>query len=138
MLLLLPIALPGAVVEEMLFRGVVLADLLHGWPGSGSGAVIAGTLIFAGAHYVRRVKRRWTFAGHAMLGLLLCVAFEQTGNLWLATGLHAGGNFMILGTRPLISNHGPGWISGASIFPYAGTVGVVALGLLTVLVTTHF
>lgn len=138
LLLLVPIALPGAFLEEMLFRGVVMADLLHTWPAHGTSVVVASTLIFAAAHYVRRVKRRWTVAGHIMLGLLLSVAFLKTGNLWLATGLHAGGNFMILGTRPLIANKGPGWLTGASIFPYAGAIGVIGLGILTVFVSTHY
>jgi membrane protease YdiL (CAAX protease family) len=100
--------------------------------------VALSTLVFAVAHYVRKVKRRWTFAGHIMLGLLLSVAFHQTGNLWLAIGLHAGGNFMILGTRPLITNRGPAWLTGASIFPYAGAAGVVGLGILTAFVVTHY
>lgn len=138
LLLLLPIAIPGAVVEEMLFRGVVMADLLHTWPGRPMLAIAGSTLIFAAAHYVRRVKRRWTIAGHLMLGLMFSVAFYQTGNLWLAIGLHAGGNFMILGTRPLITNRGPAWLTGASIFPYAGAAGVVGLGVLTVFVVTHY
>lgn len=136
--LLLPIALPGAFVEEMLFRGVVMADLMHSWPTRPSVAILGSTIIFAAAHYVRKVKRKWTIAGHVMLGLMLSVAFWRTGNLWLATGLHAGGNFMILGARPLMTNKGPGWISGASIFPYAGAVGVIGLGLLSIFITTHY
>jgi membrane protease YdiL (CAAX protease family) len=136
--LLLPIALSGAFVEEPLFRGVVMADLMHSWPSRPAVAVIGSTIIFAAAHYVRKVKRKWTVAGHIMLGLMLSVAFWRTGNLWLASGLHAGGNFMILGARPLITNEGPGWISGASIFPYAGAVGVIGLGLLSIFIATHY
>lgn len=118
-----------ALIEELIFRAMLLADLLRtldAWV-----AVPLGALLFAGAHYVRSVKRYWTFPGHLMLGLLLCTAFVLTGNVWLALGLHAGGVVMLMGTRPLIRYHGPPWLVGASIFPYAGVVGIAALALLT-------
>jgi membrane protease YdiL (CAAX protease family) len=115
-----------------------MADLQRSWPAHPWAAVVGSTVIFALAHYVRKVKRKWTFVGHVMLGLMLSVAFHETGNLWLATGLHAGGNFMILGARPLMTNKGPAWLSGASIFPYAGAIGVAGLGILTAFVMTHY
>lgn len=120
----------GALTEELLFRGVVLADLLDSMPAVP--AVAIGAAIFAAAHYVRRVKRYWTFPGHCMLGVLLCTAFLWTRSLWLPMGLHAGGILMTLGTRPFARYAGPPWLVGASIFPYAGLIGVLALGLLTV------
>jgi hypothetical protein len=46
-------------------------------------------------------------------------------------GLHAGGIFLTLGTRPFVRYTGPGWLFGASIFPYAGLVGIAALAVLT-------
>lgn len=119
----------GALVEELLFRGILLADLLKGL--APTTAVLSGALFFAAAHYTRRVKRYWTLAGHVALGILLCTTFAWTGSLWLPMGLHAGGIFMTLGTRPFVRSTGPGWLVGASIFPYAGLVGVAALILLT-------
>lgn len=119
----------AATVEELLFRGVLLADLLRWLPGPA--AVLLGALLFAAAHYVRSVKRYWTFPGHVGLGLLFCVAFYCTGNLWLSTGLHAGGILMLMGVRPFVRYTGPPWLVGVSIFPYAGAVGLVALALLT-------
>ena len=138
LLLLPPAALAGAFVEELLFRGVVMADLLRSLPSGQSAAVAGAVLVFAGAHYVRSVKRRWTFAGHLMLGLLLCVAFLRTHALWLGIGLHAGGNLMILGARPFLSYRGPAWMTGASVFPYAGAVGIAGLGVLAAFVATHY
>ncbi len=122
----------GALVEELLFRGVVVADLLRtvGAPE----AVALGAILFAAAHYLRRVKRYWTFGGHLALGLLLCTAFTCTGTLWLPLGLHAGGILMTLGVRPFVRYIGPPWMIGASIFPYAGIVGVMALLLLTAMI----
>ncbi len=122
-------AILAALVEELLFRAILLADLMRSF--DTTTAVVLGVLVFAGAHYVRSVKRYWTFPGHLALGVLFCVAFVVTGDLWLSTGLHAGGIIVLMGTRPFIRYTGPGWIVGASIFPYAGVVGVAALGLLT-------
>lgn len=126
----------GALAEELLFRGVVLADLLRWMPALP--AVLVGTFVFAAAHYVRPVKRYWTIPGHLMLGMLLCVAYVWTDMLWLPVGLHAGGIFMTLGTRPFIRYKGPAWLVGESIFPYAGAVGVVGLALLTLWTWTAY
>jgi membrane protease YdiL (CAAX protease family) len=118
-----------ALVEELMFRAVLLADLMESlplWP-----AVAVGAAIFAGAHYVRSVKRYWTVGGHLGLGLLLCVGFACTHALWLPIGLHAAGIVMLLGTRPFIRYAGPAWLVGASIFPYAGAAGIAGLVLLT-------
>ncbi|MEW6253053.1 MAG: CPBP family intramembrane glutamic endopeptidase [Planctomycetota bacterium] len=125
-------ALLIAFVEELLFRAMLLAGLLE-WlgPGGTPAAVALGALAFAGAHYVRAVKRYWTFAGHVALGVLLCAAFVATGNVWLSWGLHAGGVLMLMAVRPLVRYTGPAWLVGASIFPYAGLAGIVGLGLLT-------
>lgn len=123
-------AVLAAFLEELLFRAVLLNDLLATW--STPVAVGVAALIFASAHYVRDVKRRWTFPGHIALGLLFCVAFvaaERT--LWLPFGLHAGGILVLMGVRPFVRYTGPPWLVGASIFPYAGVPGIVALGLLT-------
>ena len=91
-----------------------------------------GTVIFAAAHYVRSVKRYWTFPGHVALGALLCAAFYWTGNVWLSFGVHAGGVLVLMAVRPVVRYTGPAWLVGASIFPYAGAVGIAALVLLTV------
>lgn len=138
-LLLLPLtAVFGALVEELLFRGVVMADLMHSKGLPQTVAVAIAVLVFAGAHYVRSVKRRWTLFGHLMLGLLLCVAFLKTKTLWLAIGLHAGGIMVIMGTRPFFRYKGPAWLTGASIFPFAGVVGILGLGILTTFVASYY
>lgn len=137
LVLLVPTALFGAFVEELLFRGVLMADLLHADWSPGAAVAISG-LVFAIAHYVRTVKRRWTFPGHVALGVLLGVAFLDTGSLWLAAGLHAGGILVIMGVRPFVRYAGPAWLTGASIFPFAGVVGIAALVTLTAIVHHAF
>lgn len=101
-------------------------------------AVGLSVIVFAGAHYVRSVKRRWTIFGHLMLGLLLCLAYLETETLWLPLGLHAGGIAMIMGTRPFVRYRGPAWITGASIFPFAGVAGIAGLGVLTAFVASAY
>ena len=118
-----------ALVEELLFRAVLLAGLLESF--GPRVALPLGAGLFAAAHYLWPVKRYWTFPGHLALGALLCVAFYLTGALWLSLGLHAGGVLVLMAVRPVIRYTGPAWLVGASIFPYAGVLGIVALGLLT-------
>lgn len=130
LLLLVPTACFGAMVEEMLFRGVLMADLLR-TELSGSAAVLITAIVFAIAHYVRSVKRKWTLFGHIALGIVLSIAFLRTGNLWLPAGLHAGGILLIMGMRPFIRYRGPTWLTGASIYPFAGAAGIAGLGTLT-------
>lgn len=138
LLLLVPTALLGALVEELIFRGILLADLIRISALPREAAIAIGAGVFAIAHYVRTVKRRWTFPGHVMLGVLLCIAFTQTGQLWLAMGLHAGGIFMIMGLRPFVRYRGPAWLTGASIFPFAGLIGIAGLLVLTGYVLQHY
>ena len=119
-----------ALVEELLFRGMLLAGLLDSF--APRVALPVGIAVFAAAHYVRRVKRTWTFPGHFALGTLFCVAFFVTGrSLWLPLGLHAVGVLVLMGVRPFVRYTGPPWLVGASIFPYAGIVGIAALMLMT-------
>ncbi len=123
-------AVLAAFLEELLFRALLLNDLLESC--DPLPAVIGGTLVFAGAHYIRGVKRYWTVVGHLALGLLFCIAFVCTRALWLSVGLHAGGILVLMGLRPVLRYTGPPWLVGASIFPYAGVAGLIALALLTV------
>jgi len=132
-------ALFGAFVEELLFRGVVMNDILESGRFSAAPwfAVAISTLVFTGAHYVRAVKRRWTVGGHLALGLLLSVAFLRSRTLWLPTGLHAGGILLIMGIRPFVRYRGPAWLIGASIFPFAGVAGIIGLVMMTAYVWTR-
>lgn len=125
-----------ALAEELLFRAVLLEDLLRTLPPAP--AITLGVIGFAAAHYVRRVKRYWTIAGHLALGGLLCTAYLVTGALWLPIGLHAAGVTLLTGVRPFVRYTGPPWLVGASIFPYAGVVGIASLALLAVQIVARF
>lgn len=132
-------ALFGAFVEELLFRGVVMNDIMQSIVFSETPwfAIAISTLVFTVAHYVRAVKRRWTVGGHLALGVLLSVAFLRTRTLWLPAGLHAGGILLIMGIRPFVRYRGPAWLIGASIFPFAGVAGIIGLVMMTAYVWTR-
>lgn len=129
-------ALLGAGAEELVFRGMLLRGLMESF--SLPVAVAVGSICFALAHYVREVKRYWTLPGHLALGLCLCMAFVWTRALWLPMGVHAGGILAIMTARPFVRYRGPAWVTGASIFPFAGAVGVAALLLLTAVLWSYY
>ena len=119
-----------ALVEEMVFRSMLLADLLLSFDGHPWAAIAIGTAIFSTAHYVRRVTRHWVIFGQIAVGLLFSVAFVTTQALWLPVGLHAGGILFVRGLRPVTRSDGPHWLVGESAFPFAGVPGIVAAVLL--------
>ncbi len=135
--MLIPTAVFGAFVEEFIFRGIVMAELQR-TALSPTTVLLLSAFIFAAAHYIRAVKRRWTFLGHFALGGVLCLAFAATGSLWLAAGIHASGIFMIMGTRPFLRYDGPAWLTGASIFPFAGIAGLGGLAVLASWVARYY
>ncbi|MBI5765549.1 MAG: CPBP family intramembrane metalloprotease [Planctomycetes bacterium] len=137
LIMLIPTALFGAFVEEFIFRGIVMAELQR-TNLNPTTALLLSAFVFAAAHYVRAVKRRWTFPGHFALGCVLCMAFAATGSLWLAAGIHAGGIFMIMGMRPFLRYDGPAWLTGASIFPFAGVAGLGGLAVLASWVARYY
>jgi membrane protease YdiL (CAAX protease family) len=124
-------ALPLALIEELVFRSVVLADLMLSFEGHLPVAIALGAVIAAGAHYVRPVRTHWLMFGQLAVSLLFSVAFVRTHALWLPIGLHAGGYLAAQSVRPFSRYDGPAWLVGMKVFPYAGVPGVAAMLLLT-------
>lgn len=108
-----------AVLEELFFRGVVFGALRQAL--SVPTAVLASSVIYAALHFLARVEHSgpvaWT-SGFALLpamlagliapenlaptgltlaiaGAVLALAYQRTGNLWFAVGLHAGWVFWL-------------------------------------------
>lgn len=107
-----------ALLEEVLFRGVVFGALRRVWPMWA--ALLASAALYATLHFLARVAHEgpvgWD-AGLALLprmmrgiaapenllpaltlllgGLALGLACQRTGNLWFAIGLHAGWVFWL-------------------------------------------
>ncbi|MEU8575028.1 CPBP family intramembrane glutamic endopeptidase [Streptomyces asoensis] len=85
-----------AVVEELLFRGVVfrlVEDLL-----GTRGALAVSGLLFGSLHLVNSGATVWGALAIAVeAGLMLGAAYAATRALWLPIGLHFGWNFALSG-----------------------------------------
>ncbi len=112
-------ALGAAVVvgtlEEILFRGAIFGGLrrVFGWPI----ALIASSLIFALLHFLKRADIaspvNWNsgfvllaklfdfgdflpaFLNLALVGVILALAYQRTGNLYFSIGLHGSWIFVL-------------------------------------------
>ena len=90
--LVLTIVVGAPVVEEMLFRGVLLQRWSRRW-GTRTG-VIASSALFAVLH------DEWI--GHFVVGVALAALFLRTRSLWVPIAAHALNNF--LGVLPTLWN----------------------------------
>ena len=120
----LGMAIASGVVEETLFRGVMLRQLeklIGTW-----WALALTSALFGGLHMVNP-DATWVGAVSIMIeaGILLGAAYLYTRRLWLAAGLHAAWNFTqgwvfsvpVSGTGQPIGllvteRHGPQWLTG--------------------------
>ena len=146
-----------SVIEEVVFRGVILGVCL--WGLRPRGAILVTTLIFATVHFIKPSKARlaadqvqwfsglsetlgfaaglpspWILAfGVASLfvaGWILARAAVNTASLWLPIGLHAG---WIFGVQAMNLFLKPGNADAAVQLPWVGPAlvsGVVPTGLL--------
>ena len=129
--------LPGAAVEELLFRGVIFR-LVEEWTGTWI-ALAVSAAIFGFAH-AANPGATWvsTLAIALEAGVLLGAAFVVTRNLWFPIGLHFAWNFSegpIFGTQ--VSGHafltnalgarvwGPTILTGGAFGPEAGLFAIV-------------
>jgi uncharacterized protein len=85
-----------AVVEEILFRGIVFR-LVEELTGTRTALAISGVL-FGALHLVNSGATVWGALAIAMeAGLMLGAAYAATRTLWLPIGLHLGWNFALSG-----------------------------------------
>jgi membrane protease YdiL (CAAX protease family) len=128
---LLAIYLPAAVHEELLFRGYAF-QRLHRW--NRTFALFFVALVFAALH-ANNPAVSWLGLTNVFLGgVLLGLAYEKYGRLWLPIGLHLAWNVMsgpILGhevsgndsitTVFVERGHGTWWLTGGE-FGIEGSV----------------
>jgi len=135
----------GAVLEEMLFRGVIFR-LVEEWTGTWI-ALAVSAIVFGLAHAANPGATPVSSIAIALeAGILLGAAYVLTRNLWLPIGLHFAWNFFegpVFGTQ--ISGHsflrdavtaqltGPSWITGGSFGPEAGLPAIVTCTVAAVL-----
>ncbi len=137
---LLPAAaffLVGALVEELLFRGVLfrLIEKMTGtWIALALSAILFGAIHIANPHAT-------LFSSLAIAleaGILLALAYVLTRSLWFAIGIHWGWNLFegpIFGTQVSggqftatvlhAKMQGPVWLTGGSFGPEAGVAALV-------------
>ncbi|MFD5627192.1 CPBP family intramembrane glutamic endopeptidase [Streptomyces sp. NPDC127072] len=85
-----------AVVEELLFRGIVFR-LVEDLAGTRGALVVSGVL-FGALHLVNSGATVWGALAIAVeAGLMLGAAYAATRTLWLPIGLHFGWNFALSG-----------------------------------------
>jgi uncharacterized protein len=141
------ILVPGAVIEEVLFRGV-LFRLFEEWAGTWI-ALAVSALVFGFLHGANPGASWLSSIAIALeAGVLLAAAFVVTKNLWFPIAIHFAWNFCegpVYGTQisgrefgaSAIAAHvtGPVWMTGGGFGPEAGlpamVVGtIVAIALL--------
>lgn len=137
------VGLAYGLLEELLFRGWLLAELEAG--SRGRTALIANATVFALAHFIKPlpeiIRTFPQFVGLLILGLALVWARRTTSrqitpdwqptSLALPMGLHAGlvGGYYLFNVGNLVAYTGqvPEWITGIDRNPLAGGLGVVLL-----------
>lgn len=77
------------LVEEMLFRGLILRSFLRQYP---RGLAIAGSALLFGAAHLNVYQ----FAAGSLVGLLLGWLYERTRSLWPCIALHAAYNACVV------------------------------------------
>lgn len=143
---LVPLVLTLALLEEMLFR-LILLRLLERWLGTTT-ALVASSLLFGLAHLgMGPANVPSTLLLGLEGGLLFGAAYLLTRRLWLCLGLHFGWNFMQMGILSadatmalkrsgLLQSEiaGPAWLTGGVHGMEAGLpAAVVCLGVAAVL-----
>lgn len=137
---LLVIGVATAVLEEIIFRGVLFRIVDEAWGLVPALAISA--LFFGGVHIKNPNADLWTsFAIAVEAGILLGAVYHVTRSLWVCIGLHAIWNFLagtvfgspVSGVRPSSSwlsaeFTGPEWLTGGS-FGIEGSVLTVLFSL---------
>lgn len=133
--------IPLALLEESVFRGVILHALLQGLPGpAGTAAAIAiSSLMFSMVHFIRKRDERRKPAlqpavGLFFVGIVLGSAYVFTGHtLWVPVATHAAGILATELPRSFVEYRAPAKWIGYRSFPHSGLLGIVLMISLTLL-----
>jgi len=125
--------LPLATMEEAVFRGVLLEQLLRSLPPSDVAtvsAIVLSSAAFSAVHFIKRPypgKPVWQPAyGLFIVGCLLGLAYVISGrHLWLPIIMHAAAIFVNEVMRLYSTHRAPPWLMGYSEWPQSGLVGSI-------------
>ena len=101
--------LPAAFHEELTFRGYVYQKL-RTW--NRGGAILATACVFAAMHGDNAGVTPIALANLLLAGVLLALAYERTGHLWLPIGIHFGWNVV---SGPILGYGVSGYVAGATV-----------------------
>lgn len=133
------LCVPLALMEEAVFRGVVLEQTARGLASWGVAshrladavAVLISSLLFSLVHFVRPDEHRpfWRpAAGLFLVGGICGAAFVLSGHsLWLPVAIHAAGILVTETARIFTWNVGPKWLVGYQTYPHCGLCGATVL-----------
>jgi membrane protease YdiL (CAAX protease family) len=128
---------PAALLEELMFRGVVLVTLAR-FTGR-SRAVVAIAVLFALAHIRNPNTTALGLLNIGLAGVLLGAAFYLPGGIWAAWGAHLGWNATLAAADapvsglpirlPLVDYEpgGPAWLTGGAFGPEGGLAASLAI-----------
>lgn len=133
--------LPLAFIEEAVFRGVVLEELLRALPETPLGMglpVVLSAVVFASAHFIRPLRPVASlWLGLFALGVGLGAAYVAGGHtLWLPVAMHAAGVWYIQVSRQFVQYQRPPWLMGYRSYPICGVIGLCRTALVTTWVVT--
>jgi hypothetical protein len=124
--------LPLATLEEAVFRGIFLEQLLRSFPQSHTYTVLAiiiSSAVFASVHFIKPNpgKPIWQPAfGFFIVGCLLGLAYVIGGrSLWLPVIVHATAVFVIEVMKLYTVQTAPRWLMGYPEWPQSGLVGSI-------------
>jgi len=123
--------LPLATLEEGVFRGVILEQLLRSLPASPAYvavAIVVSSAVFSAVHFIKRGypgKPVWQPAyGLFIVGCLCGFAYVLGGRtLWLPIVVHATMVFVCQTVRLYGVYLGPPWLVGYEHWPQCGLIG---------------
>lgn len=129
---------PLAIMEEAVFRAVILGMLLNAMPDNSTGislAVFLSALIFCSVHFIRPLKNTILPAlGLFALGIVLGIAYVLSGrNCWVPITIHAAGVWVIQLLRPFVTYRAPPWLIGYPSYPICGVVGLACMAVLSII-----
>jgi hypothetical protein len=129
---------PLATLEEAVFRGVLLEQMLRSFPqsnGYAALAVVLTSVVFSSLHFIKPPvpgRRIWQPAwGLFLVSCLFGLAYIVGGrSLWLPIAVHSAAVLAIEIMRLYVVFQGPPWLIGYPEFPQSGLLGsLVVLGM---------
>lgn len=129
--------LEAALLEEVIYRGLLLTALLHWWHRP-AWAIFFSSLLFGIAHAANPHATALSVLSNSLGGVMYALPYVLTGRLYYSVALHFGWNWTqgILFGFPMsgvmfssvmtVSVAGPAWMTGAAYGPEGGVIGIGA------------